>query len=209
MRPERVIERLRARLSEPLPGRAAHRLMAPDLSFGRHSDPPAWNARPAAVMALLFRRGREWRLPLTVRPTHLTDHAGQICLPGGASDANETPEEAALRELHEELGIVSAEVELLGRLSPINLYVSNFAVTPSVAVARTAPRFIPSAAEVAELIELPLSTLLDQRSRGHDTIPGRLLPLGAPYFEYEGHRIWGATAMILSELAEVWRKTAV
>lgn len=206
MRPERLIERLRARLAEPLPGRAAHRLMAPDLSFGRHSDPPAWNARPAAVMALLYRRGREWRLPLTVRPETLQDHAGQICLPGGASHAGETPEEAALRELYEELGIESAGVELLGRLSPINLYVSNFAVTPSIAVARDAPKFTPSAAEVAELIELPLTVLLDPAARGHDVIPGRLLPLSAPYYEYRGHRIWGATAMVLSELAAVWRE---
>ncbi len=209
MRPEQVIERLRARLAEPLPGSAAHRLMAPDLSYGRHSDPPAWNARPAAVMALLYRHSREWRLPLTVRPANLQDHAGQICLPGGASHAGETPEEAALRELHEELGIASAEVELLGRLSPINLYVSNFAVIPSVAVARGAPKFVPSAAEVAELIELPLAALLDPASRGHDVIPGRLLPLSAPYYDYHGHRIWGATAIILSELASVWQQATL
>lgn len=208
MRPEQWIERLRTRLAEPLPGRAAHRLMAPDLSYGRHSDPPAWNARPAAVIALVYRRGGEWRLPLTVRPAHLHDHAGQICLPGGASHAGETPEEAALRELHEELGVDSADVELLGRLSAINLYVSNFAVIPSVAVARSEPRFIPSSAEVAELIEFPLSALLDPALRGHDLIPGRLLPLGAPYIEFQGHRIWGATAMILSELGEVWRDVA-
>jgi 8-oxo-dGTP pyrophosphatase MutT (NUDIX family) len=204
MRPEHTIERLRERLASPLPGAAAQERMAPDLSYGRHSDPPAWNARPAAVIALLYRAGREWRLPLTVRPVHLVDHAGQICLPGGAMHAGETTEEAALRELHEELGIEPLAVQLLGKLSPINLFVSNFHVTPVVAYADAPPVFSPAEAEVAELIELPLNKLLNTRHQGRDVIPGRILPLSAPYYVHGRHRIWGATAMMLSELAAIW-----
>lgn len=204
MRPEQTIERLRTRLALPLPGSPAQQRMAPDLSYGRHSDPPAWNARPAAVIALLYREGREWRLPLTVRPAYLVDHGGQICLPGGAMHAGESIDEAALRELHEELGVEPSAVQLLGKLSPLNLFVSNFHVTPVVACLAAKPAFAPAAAEVAELIELPLRLLNDAAHQGRDLIPGRLLPLSAPYYDFAGHRIWGATAMMLSELAAIW-----
>ncbi len=207
MRPELLIERWRERLGQPLPGRAAQSRMAPDLSYGRHSDRPAWNARPAAVMALLYRRGKRWQLPLTVRPPHLNDHAGQICLPGGALQAGETPDEAALRELREEVGVGPEGVQIVGSLSRINLFVSNFSVTPCVAVTSEAPQFAVDPGEVAELIELPLDALLDPCIRGHDRIPGRAIPISAPFYEFDGHRIWGATAMMLSELAAVWRET--
>lgn len=180
--------------------------MAPDLSYGRHSDPPAWNARPAAVVALLYRQGNEWRLPLTVRPPHLSAHAGQICLPGGAIHAGESVEQAALRELQEEIGVAADAVQLVGRLSPINLFVSNFHVAPCVAVTKAAPSFTLEPGEVTEVIELPLDALLDPTLRKHDRIPGRRIALSAPYYEYQGSRIWGATAMMLSELAEVWEE---
>lgn len=200
------IECWQERLRKPLPGRVAQSWMAPGLSYGRHSDRPAWNARPAAVMALLYRRGNHWHLPLTVRPPHLSDHAGQICLPGGAIQAGETPNEAALRELHEEVGAGPEGVRIVGHLSRINLFVSNFSVTPCVAVANDAPRFTLDPGEVEELIELPLDVLLDPNARGRDRIPGRAIPISAPYFNYRGHRIWGATAMVLSELAAIWQE---
>ncbi len=206
MRPEMFIERWRTRLAQPLPGRAAQSRMAPDLSYGRHSDPPAWNARPAAVLALFYRQGNQWRLPLTVRPAHLSAHAGQICLPGGAIQEDESIEQAALRELQEEIGIAPEGVQLLGRLSPINLFVSNFSVTPCVAMTEAAPQFVLEPGEVNEVIELPLERLLDPAARGHDRIPGRAIPLSAPFYEYQGHRIWGATAMMLSELAAIWHE---
>lgn len=207
MRPEIVVERLRQRLTEQLPGRAAQLAMAPDLSYGRHADRPAWNARPAAVMILLYRAGREWRFPLTVRPAHFVDHGGQISLPGGAVDPGETRAEAALRELDEELGIAPSTVEVLGQLSPLNLFVSNYHVVPTVAYMASPPNFRPSPAEVAELLECPVAVLLDPTSRGYEKIPGRHIPLSAPFFQLEGHHIWGATAMILNELAALWRET--
>lgn len=204
MPPDQLAARLRQVLAGPLPGRRAQRRMAPDLSYGRHSDPPAWNARRAAVMALLYPRAGVWHLLLTVRPPHLQDHAGQVCLPGGAIHADETIETAALRELQEEVGVPPEQVQLVGRLSPINLYVSNFSVTPCVAVTPQAPDFQPSPEEVAELIELPMASLNDPSIRGHDRIPGRAAPFSAPYYAFHAHRIWGATAMMLSELAAVW-----
>src|SRR5258708_19953746 len=92
-----------------------------------------------------------WRLPLIVRPEHLEHHAGQIGLPGGMIESNESPAEAALRELHEELGVPSHEVELLGPLSPLYVYVSDNYVVPCVPFAARAPTFTPNAPSLPQL----------------------------------------------------------
>src|SRR5260221_5705885 len=148
-----------AELRRPLPGPAAQVCFAPELSFGRQFGPVPESARRAAVVALFYPSESKaviegapdeptkslysaWRLPLIVRPEHLEHHAGQIGLPGGMIESNESPAEAALRELHEELGVPSHEVELLGPLSPLYVYVSDNYVVPCVAVAGRAPTFI-------------------------------------------------------------------
>src|SRR5687768_9711616 len=110
---------LPARLSQllregTLPGRAAQAKFEPQLSYGRHFGPAPDNARLAAVMILLFPDGEDWRLPLVLRPVSLTAHGGQIGLPGGAVDPGESSDQAALRELTEELGVGAEGVELLG-----------------------------------------------------------------------------------------------
>src|SRR5262245_5387182 len=93
-----------------------HLSMAPELSYGRHRGPAPYTARAAAVVLLLFRRGGRWHIPLTERPATLAHHAGQISLPGGAVDAGESSNDAAIRELNEELGY-DEPIEVLGRLS--------------------------------------------------------------------------------------------
>ena len=197
-------EQLAARLIEkPLPGRAAQRRFEPSLCYGRHLGPPAVRARAAAVLALLYPHEGEWHLPLTVRPATLVAHAGQISLPGGSVDPGETGPQAALRELEEELGAGAQGVELLGGLSPLYVYVSEFQVTPWVAVAKERPDFAPSPYEVAELLEVPLSHLLDPANRGRHSRRQRGIEYSAPHFLWGRHRIWGATSMILGELVEI------
>ncbi len=161
----------------------------------------------AAVLILLY-PGQErspggqpqWCLPLTLRPDHLLDHAGQISLPGGAIEPPESSQRAALRELHEELGVAAEGIEVLGELSPIYLFRSNFLIEPWLAASRARPAWRPNLAEVAELLEVPLATLclasstrLLQRRQGP-------LTLHAPAFVWRQYEIWGATAMILAEL---------
>lgn len=186
-----------------LPGREAQRQFEPGLCFGRHFGPPTYRARPAAVVALLYRTGQGWHLPLTVRPTTLRGHAGQISLPGGVVEPAEASETAALREMEEELGVDRGGVRLLGRLSPLYVFVSEFQIWPWVAVAAETPSFRPSPDEVSELLEIPLAHLLDPASRGMHGRRQRGIDLSAPHFIWGRHRIWGATAMILSELAAV------
>lgn len=189
-----------------LPGPEAQRQLEPGLCFGRHLGPPSHRAKPAAVVALLYPTAQGWHLPLIVRPTTLRGHAGQICLPGGVVEPGESSAAAALREMEEELGIDRRGARLLGRLSPIYVFVSEFQVSPWVAAAAERPSFRPSSYEVGELIELPLTVLLGPDSRGVHRRRQRGIELMAPHFLWGRHRIWGATAMILSELASVVRE---
>ncbi len=166
-------------------------------------------------MVMIYPESDRWYLPLTLRPPTLKAHGGQICLPGGAVEAGESPEQTALRELHEELGVGASLVEIVGRLSTIYLFVSDFVVTPCVAAAWQRPDFVADPAEVAELIPLPLDVLVDPECRGESVrtlgeppsapLPSRgMLPTyRAPHIAWQGQRVWGATAIILSELIAV------
>jgi 8-oxo-dGTP pyrophosphatase MutT (NUDIX family) len=196
--PQKLAERLR----QPLPGRAAQRRFEPEMSFGRHFGPPPTDAYPAAVLVLLFRHENAWYVPLTIRPTTMLTHAGQISLPGGRIEPGESSAQAVLRELDEELG-VRGEIELLGQLSDLYLFGSNYMVTPWVATSPRRPDFRPSPVEVAELLEVPLAHLLDPKSAGLHARRQRGVALSAPHFLWGRHRIWGATSMILAELIEV------
>jgi 8-oxo-dGTP pyrophosphatase MutT (NUDIX family) len=180
--------------------------MSPEMSYGRHSGPAPITARAAAVMLLLFRRDGRWHLPLTLRPASLTRHAGQVSLPGGAVDVGETSANAALRELNEELGI-NADVELLGRLANCYVFASDFLITPWVATIAFEPQWQPHVREVQGVVELPLHELFDQHSFGTTTIERGPLVFRAPCIQVGSARVWGATAVILSELADVLNST--
>jgi 8-oxo-dGTP pyrophosphatase MutT (NUDIX family) len=193
-------ELLAGRLKEPLPGRTAQSRFEPELSFGRHYAPPPPDARPAAVMLLLYPEQDAWHLPCTLRPETLSAHGGQVSLPGGLIEPGELSDEAALRELEEELGVDRAAVQMLGKLSPLYLFVSNFSVQPWVAVVEQRPEFRPSPDEVEEVLEVPIEYLVDQSHWGTHVHRHRDLSFSAPHFIWKGHRIWGATSMILSEL---------
>jgi len=201
---EKFLDEIALRLSTPpLPGRTVQRQLEPGLCYGRHFGPPTYRAREAAVVALIYPHAGEWYLPLTVRPATLPAHAGQISLPGGAIEPGETTAQAALREMEEELGVPSRGVSLLGPLSPIYVFVSEFLVTPWVASIEARPQFRLSAEEVNELLEVPIQHLMDPAHRGRHARRQRGIELSVPHFIWGRHRIWGTTAMILSELFAV------
>jgi 8-oxo-dGTP pyrophosphatase MutT (NUDIX family) len=202
---------LAERLKQPPPGRAAQAKFEPELAYGRHFAPPPADARRAAVAMLLYRRDDQWRLPLALRPSTLSSHGGQIGLPGGVIEPGETTSVAALRELEEELGIDPSGVQLLGELSPLYVFVSNFLVIPWVACLRDEPTFRASPFEVAEILEVPLTHLLDQRHIGRYHREVRGIRFTAPTISFEDHCIWGATAMMLGELIALlaeWSKAS-
>ena len=186
-----------------LPAGAVESRYGPRPHDGRHYAEPPPDARTAAVLVLLYPHEETWWIPLTLRPTSLPDHGGQVCLPGGAVEPGETGREAAVREFHEELGADGLSIELLGRLSPLYVRASNFHVKPWVGVARREPRLVANPAEVEEIIEVPLSHLLDPANLGSHQRRRNDEPYTAPHFVWESHRIWGATCLILGELVMV------
>lgn len=162
--------------------------------------------RDAAGLVLLYPHEDRWWLPLTVRASTLPHHTGQVSLPGGRLDAGESIEDAALREAYEEVGLPATGVTLLGRLTALPIPVSGHLLHPVVGVSATRPVFNVAAAEVERLIEAPLVHLLhpetvrwEQRQR--DRPAGGAMDV--PYFDVDGARVWGATAMVLAELLAV------
>jgi 8-oxo-dGTP pyrophosphatase MutT (NUDIX family) len=185
------------------PGRVSRSRMSPQMSYGRHAGPAPPTARPAAVMLLLFRRGdRRWHLPLIERPASLLRHGGQISLPGGVVEPGESSSDAALRELQEELGF-DGPLEMLGRLTDCYVFASDFVITPWVAAASSGPQWRPHDREVQAVVELSLESLLNERSIGRTTIERGPLVFHAPCLQFGTSCIWGATSVILGELADL------
>lgn len=198
--PQLTLDQLRWRLAQPLPGLAAQLRMAPDPRTWPEEGAPL---RPAAALLLIYPDDEQWYVPLTVRASGLRHHTGQVSLPGGRLDRpDESPEQAALREAEEEIGVAPGEVDVLGRLTPVPIAVSSHLLHPVVGIARARPAFAIAAHEVARLIELPLLKLMEP---GIVRMEQRVRPLPphvmqtVPYFDVAGVRIWGATAMILAE----------
>jgi 8-oxo-dGTP pyrophosphatase MutT (NUDIX family) len=188
-------------LKHNLPDLLATRLAQP--GPWRHDDPPPPDAKPAAVLVLLYPREDRWHLPLTLRPVHLPFHAGQVSLPGGALNPNETSAEAALREFHEELGAAGHPIRLLGLLRPIYVRASNFRVEPWVAATESRPEMTPNPAEVEALLEVPLEHLADPANFGYHERDHGGEKYQAPHFWFAPHCIWGATCTILGELVTI------
>lgn len=199
------IEKLTKRLKEPLPGRSAQELMAPrPIDESRFAENPNRPARPGGVMVLLYPENDEIYLPLMKRPVYQGAHSGQVSFPGGKvekSDKNLT--ETALRETHEEIGVPSHDIEVIGELSELFIIASNFRVFPSVGVLKGKPIFIPDSREVDRVLMPNLSELRDVSKRGVKTMHFPPYSIESPYFDIEGEVVWGATAMILSELIHI------
>lgn len=195
------IERaLRKRLAGTLPGADAQMRFAPSPAR------PGWragefpeDARAAAALLLLYPGQGGLAVPLTVRSRYLARHAGQISLPGGATDAGETLVDAALREASEEIGVDSAAVRVLGELTPVHVLVSGFTLHPIVGVTDERPAFIAAEHEVEEILEVSLEHLRDASRIRRGTRMREGVAIEYPYFDLRGHQIWGATAMVLGE----------
>ena len=200
------IEHLKKQLQQPLPGLKAQELMAGRVIAAPSIVPE--DARPSAVLCLLFPLQDELNVLLMKRVADKGAHSGQISFPGGKKEKTDADLKAtALREAQEEVGIMSAEVDIIGGLTPLYIPVSNFNVYPFVAYAHEAPIFNINKSEVAATIEIPLSTLLHESRKTvvdvtSPAMPGVLRKVKAYQLE-DGTIIWGATAMIISELEVV------
>ena len=194
-----MAEFLAARLADGLPGRTAQRAMAPRLAYGRHHGPVPDDARRAAVLLALQQTPTGWSIPAIVRPETMKAHAGQVSLPGGLVESDETLVQTALREFEEELGAATAGMRVVGELTAVYVFVSGFEVTPIVAVSDGLLVLKPNEHEVAAVLELPLAELVDPARRRRHAIERRGLKFTVPHFAIGGQRVWGATSLMLSE----------
>ena len=196
---------IEAALRRPLPGRAAQICMAP---IPRPLDPPisAHQPRRAGVLLLLYAVEGEGELclVLTRRTDNVADHKGQISLPGGAVDPGDpSTAHTALREACEEIGVCRDDVRLLGKLTPVYIEPSDFCIEPHVAYLPRRPPLELQPSEVAEVLEVPVSHFLGERNKAIEDWLLHDPPMRVPYFDVFGHKVWGATAMVLAEFAAV------
>ena len=194
-------------MSRPLPGLDAQLRMAP--SPRRGWDPLKFpeGAVNGAALLLVYPHDETVHIPLTVRGSGLRNHTGQVSLPGGRVDEGETFEAAALREATEEIGIDISTVEVIGRLTPLHIPVSGFLLHPIVGFTSMRPAFQRAEWEVARIIEAPVSLLSDpavvKREIRTRVAAGQSIDVDVPYFDIDGEKVWGATAMVLAEFCAI------
>ena len=162
----------------------------------------------AAVLVPLIDRPTGLTVLLTERSADLPDHPGQISFPGGRIEpTDDSAVSAALREAQEEIGMPASSAEVIGYL-PAHMTLTGFAVTPVVAFVSPDFQFKLDTREVSQLIEIPMSYLSNPSSHQFEEreVSGKRLRL--PVFDYDGHRVWGATAIMLAELCLLLGKQA-
>jgi len=195
-------------MQRPLLGLEAQARMAPPYRRDQIAimlNPPA--CKQAGVLVLLYPLEGQLCFPLTQRPDSVEYHKGQISLPGGSQENGESLCQTALREAQEEVGVDATAVEVIGQLSRLYVPPSNFCIQPFVGYVAERPDFRIEAVEVAELIEAPLEALLDPVTVHVEDweLRGEVWPI--PFYQFGPHKVWGATAMILSEFVAMLAQT--
>jgi 8-oxo-dGTP pyrophosphatase MutT (NUDIX family) len=187
-------------------------LLVRDLAgrLARSFDPPPGVVpRLGAVLLLLYPDGDDLRLPLTVRSDLLPSHRGEVSLPGGAMEPDEhDPATAALRECYEELGVEPEGITVWGTLSQLYIPPSNFRITPVVGFSAEPPVLRPNNAEVSAVITVTVRELLDPALVREERWTLRGAEVHVPYFAIAGHKVWGATAIVLSEFVARMRRAS-
>lgn len=204
--------RLQQAFREPLPGKAAQRALRPYLKISSQLEAPTGLfPKQSAVMALFFPKGDVPHLLLIERPVYAGVHSGQIGFPGGKIERSDRDRlAAAFRETHEEVGLSADAIHLLGPLTEVYVLASNFMVYPYAGFLDEAPCLRPDPKEVAAILEVPVSRFFEADVIREKPIKSAIgLTLNAPYFDIYGKTLWGATAMMISELRDIIRKTAL
>ena len=204
---EHHIETLKRKLAlGNLPGKDAQIKMVSDTFKNRYFDTkPDKNTREGAVLVLLYPQKHSLHIPLIVRPsTEKGVHSGQVAFPGGKKE-KEDPSYTytALREAQEEVNLDTSKVEVLGQLSPLFVFASNFMVYPTLAITYEEPILKPNPEEVAAIFSADLNLLQRPETIKKTTIQTPQYTFETPYFDVEGKIVWGATAMMLKELIEL------
>ena len=204
---EEILHFLEEALKGPKPGLKAQLTMVTNPRPGNKTiEEVEGSCIKAGVLVLLYPWKGRLYLVLTRRAARMAFHQAQISFPGGRQEEGECFEQTALREAEEELRILPESIRILGGLTPLYIPPSNFGIYPAVAAADKRPDFRPSRNEVAEVIEVPLNHLLERKNTLREVWTIRGVEVEVPFYSFEKHKIWGATAMVLAELTEILKR---
>lgn len=194
---------LTQKLKYPLPGESAHRAMQASSKL-RLTFKPNARTRKSAVLVLFYPYKEEIYFPLILRPAYDGVHSGQVAFPGGRfENTDENLIRTALREAQEEIGLRLNDVKVVGVLTELFIPASNFYVLPVIATMPYRPDFYPDPREVEDIFEINLKEISDIEIIGSGDIQVRGEQVHAPHYMVQGYKIWGATAMMISELLTV------
>lgn len=195
---------LKRSLHEPLPGLQGQLRMAPDIR--KVSKNPVRD-KDAAVLLLLIQELNDYSIVFIQRTFYDGPHGGQVSFPGGRKERQDKNLLAtALRESKEEIGVCGNDIEILGKLSRLRIPISNYNVQPFVGVITYKPKFKIDSKEVDHIIQIPLVHFLDKKNIKSARAYYQEISYKYPYYLYKNYRIWGATAMILSEFISIIEK---
>ena len=202
-----LLNQLQKRYDEGLPGKPFQLNMAFSTRI-QSMEAPA-TAKKSAVLVLVYEKNNAPHVLLIERMGYEKDpHSRQISFPGGKFEPEDiTIENCALRECYEEVGVKPEQVHIIGRMTHLYIPVSNFEVFPVLAFSNESLEFLKQPTEVNQILETPLSLLLNPETVKHTIMkagPEQIL-LTVPYFDVFENKVWGATAMILAELLEMFR----
>lgn len=203
---DELISFLEKKLTGELPGEKAHSLMKPRLSDGlplrlKNSKPP----KEGGVLLLLYNVEGKAHFPLIQRPEYEGIHGGQMALPGGRYEEEDGDlVMTALRETREEIGVPEEKIRVIGSLSTFFVAASNYIVKPVIGMIDEKPDFVPDPREVSGIITPNIDQLIDPRLKKEKELTVRKgYTLLSPYFDLGNKIVWGATAMMLSELVMI------
>jgi len=203
------IVQLTEQLAKPLPGTQSQFRMLPDGRVKTYYETANLNsAKRGAVMILFYQKNKQFLIPMIQRPMYEGVHSAQIAFPGGKHDPTDVDfKHTALRETDEEIGVSQSKIQVLGSLTEIYIPPSNFLVQPYVGVIMEQPKYYPDINEVADIYEFDARDFLNPeniQTRSVSLFNG--LKAFSPCYVIGEKVIWGATAMIISELTDVLKE---
>lgn len=197
-----LIEKIKLRLQEELPGQKAQMKMAPVHRFD--FPEPEETAKPSSILILFYPHSNSVYTVLIKRASYNGHHSGQVSFPGGKfEEGDKSLIDTALREANEEVGVKYNDVKVLGNISSLLIPVSNMMVLPIIGYAEKRPDFVHDPVEVDEILEIDLKELADPQNVQNKKIKIENREITAPYYDIKNQFVWGATAMIISELLEI------
>lgn len=197
-----LLKQLEINLKNNRPGEWAQKLMMPQgrLMYSNHKIPPC----PSAVLILLFEQNNQIYFPIIRRHKYNGSHSGQMAFPGGKfENADKNLIATALREAEEEVGIKPNKVSVIGTLSELYIPVTNMQVLPVVGYTKFKPEFLLNTREVNALFTVNINDILTDKYKGIESRVLKGVDAKIPFYNLKNQKVWGATAMIISEFEQI------